>query len=84
MELRPKPYQKHVSPTNHKVIMHTKSHIIIQPNHQSIHTFHFISNMATSLPYLNLMQCTWHHTSGFCGKTLYQTRKQPYQRTKQN
>jgi len=40
--------------------------------------------MATSLPYLNLMQCTWHHTSGFCGKTLYQTRKQPYQRTKQN
>jgi len=25
MELRPKPHQNHVSPTKHKVIMHTNS-----------------------------------------------------------
>jgi len=51
--------------------MHTKSHVIIQTTNQPIHTFHFIFNMATSHPHLNLMQYTWHHASGFCGKTLY-------------
>jgi len=58
MELRPKPYQNHVLPTKHKVIMRTKSHVINQPTHEPIHTFHFIFNMETSHPYL--ISCNIH------------------------
>jgi len=46
MELRPKPYQNQVSPTKQKVIMHTKSHVIIQPTNQFI---------------LSISYSTWQH-----------------------
>jgi len=58
MELHLKPHQNHVSPTKHKVIMHTMSHVIIQTTNQPIHNFRFMFNTTTYHPHL--ISCNIH------------------------
>jgi len=83
MELHQISYHSHVSPTNHKFIKHNSlMPISNQPTNNSCFPFHTLHKKISFS--FNLIQHTWHHTSCICGKTRYQTGKQPHQGTNQN
>jgi len=50
MELCHNPYHSHVSPTKHRIIMHTKSHANIQPTIQSCSLRKIIPNSSIPVP----------------------------------
>ena len=64
MELRPKPYHNHVSPTNHKVIMHTNLMLIFITNHTIMFHMKDHTKLINSSPYNKILHA-YSHTSYF-------------------